>query len=38
LEENGHGLILRYYPYICLEKLRKTKKTSVRIAGLLLEI
>jgi hypothetical protein len=25
---------LRYYPGICLEGLRKTTKTSVRIAGL----
>jgi hypothetical protein len=29
----GHGLILRYYPSNCLEGLRKTTKTSVRIAG-----
>jgi hypothetical protein len=25
---------LRYYPGICLEGLRKTRKTSVRIANL----
>jgi hypothetical protein len=29
---------LRYYPGICLEGLRKTTKTSVRIAGLRAEI
>jgi hypothetical protein len=38
LEANGHGLILRYYPGIHLEGLRKTMETSVRIAGLQAEI
>jgi hypothetical protein len=31
---NGHGLMLRYYPSIHLEELRKITKTSVKIAGL----
>jgi hypothetical protein len=30
---NGHCLILRHYPSIRLEGLRKTMKTSTRIAG-----
>jgi len=30
---SGRGLILRYYPGIRLEGLRKTTKTSIRIAG-----
>jgi hypothetical protein len=38
LEENWHGLILRYYPSIRLEILRKTAKPSVRIVGLRAEI
>jgi hypothetical protein len=29
---------LRYYPAVCLKRLRKTTKTSVRIAGLQTEI
>jgi hypothetical protein len=29
---------LRYYLYICLEELRETKKTSLKIAGLRVEI
>jgi hypothetical protein len=29
---------LRYYPAICLEGLRKTSKTSIRIAGLQAEV
>jgi hypothetical protein len=33
-EGSGRGLILRYYPGICLEELKKTTKTSVMIAGL----
>jgi hypothetical protein len=38
LEESGLGLILRYYPGIPLEGLRKATKISVRIAGLQAEI
>jgi hypothetical protein len=34
VEGSGGGLILKHYPGICLEGLRKTTKTSVRIAGL----
>jgi hypothetical protein len=34
LEGSGGGLILRYFPGIRLERLRKTTKNSVRIAGL----
>jgi hypothetical protein len=36
LKESGRGLILRYYPGICLERLLKTTKNSVstNIAGL----
>jgi hypothetical protein len=33
LVRSGHSLILRYYPGIRLEGLRKTWKTSIRIAG-----
>jgi hypothetical protein len=36
--KSGCGIILRYYPTICLEGLRKTTKTSVRIAVLWAEI
>jgi hypothetical protein len=38
LEGRGRGLILSYYPSICLEELRKTTTPSVRIAGLRAEI
>jgi hypothetical protein len=38
LEHSGRGLILSYYPGICQEGLRKTTKTSDRIAGLQVEI
>jgi hypothetical protein len=30
VERSGRGLILRYYPEICLERLRKTTKTLSR--------
>jgi hypothetical protein len=35
---SGLGLILRHYPGIRLEGLRKATKTSVRIAGLRADI
>jgi hypothetical protein len=38
LEGSDRGLILRYYPGICLEGLRKNTKCSVRIADLRGEI
>jgi hypothetical protein len=39
IEGNCHGLILRCYPGITLERVRKTiKKRQVRIAGLWAEI
>jgi hypothetical protein len=38
LEGRGRGLILRYYPGIHLEGLRKTTKTLVRIPGLRAEV
>jgi hypothetical protein len=38
LEGSGRSLILRYYPNIYLEKLRKNKNSSVRIADLRAEI
>jgi hypothetical protein len=38
MEGNGPGLILKYYPSIHLEGLRKTTKTSVRTADLQVEI
>jgi hypothetical protein len=34
LEGSSFDPILRYFPSICLQRLRKTTKTSVRIAGL----
>jgi hypothetical protein len=34
LEGSGRGLIVRYYPSIRLEGLKKATKPSVRIAGL----
>jgi hypothetical protein len=37
LEGNGRGLILRCYPYICLEGLKKATKTLSQVAGLLAE-
>jgi hypothetical protein len=33
VEGSGRGLILRFYPSIYLEGLRKATKLSVRIAG-----
>jgi hypothetical protein len=30
---SGRGIILKYYPGIRLEGLRRTTKTSIRIAG-----
>jgi hypothetical protein len=33
MEGNSRGVILRHFPSIYLEGLRKTTKTSVRIAG-----
>jgi hypothetical protein len=38
VEGSGRALILIYYLVVFLEELRKTKKTSVRIAGLRPEI
>jgi hypothetical protein len=38
LDGSGNGLILRYRPDFWLEGLRKTAKTSVRLAGLRAEI
>jgi hypothetical protein len=38
LEGRGRSLILRYYPGIHLEGLRKTTKTLVRIPGLRAEV
>jgi hypothetical protein len=38
VEGRGGGLILRYNSGICLEGLRQTTKTSVRISGLRAEI
>jgi hypothetical protein len=37
MEGSGRGLTLTYYPNICLKGLRKTTKSSGRIAGLLAE-
>jgi hypothetical protein len=34
LEGSGHDIIFKYYPNICLRGLKKTTKTSDRIAGL----
>jgi hypothetical protein len=34
VEGSGYGLILRYYPGICLEDQGKPPETSVRIGGL----
>jgi hypothetical protein len=33
VEGSGYGLILKYYPSICLEGLRKITITSFRIAS-----
>jgi hypothetical protein len=38
MEGSGRGLILRYYPSICVEELRKTTKYLNRIAGLQAQI
>jgi hypothetical protein len=38
VQGSGCGLILRYYPGICVERLRKTTEDQVRIAGLCAEI
>jgi hypothetical protein len=38
VEGTGRGLILRYYPIICLEALGKTMKISVTVAGLRAEV
>jgi hypothetical protein len=38
LEEKDRGLFLKYYPGICLQKLRKIVQTSIRLAGLQAEI
>jgi hypothetical protein len=38
VEGSSHGITLRYYLSICLEGLRKTMKTLVRIASLWAEI
>jgi hypothetical protein len=38
LEGSGRGLILRQYPSIFLEGLKKATKTQVRITGLRVEI
>jgi hypothetical protein len=38
VEGGGHDLILRYYPGIFPEGLRKPLQTSVRIVGLWAEI
>jgi hypothetical protein len=37
IRKSGSGLILRQYPGIWLEGLRKRRKISVRIAGLCAE-
>jgi hypothetical protein len=37
-KRSSSGQILRYYAGICLERLRKTMKASVRIVGLRPEI
>jgi hypothetical protein len=38
LEGSCRGLILIYYPGICLEVLEKNTKTSISLAGLRTEI
>jgi hypothetical protein len=37
-DESGGGLFFTYYACICLEGLRKTTKTAVRIPGLRADI
>jgi hypothetical protein len=38
VQGSGRGLILMYYPRIYLDGLKKTRKISVRIAGLWTDI